>query len=44
MSGATKGNSLGASALLQPTYVKDIAHNTCVRVIVHVCAPDYPAT
>ena len=23
MSGATKGNSLGASALLQPTYVKD---------------------
>ena len=23
MSGATKGNSLGASALLQPTYVKN---------------------
>ena len=32
MSGATKGNSLGASALLQPTYVKDSlgAHNIVI--------------
>ena len=34
MSGATKGNSLGASALLQPTYVKD---SLGVHIIVITC-------
>ena len=45
MSGATKGNSLGASALLQPTYVKDSlgVHNIIVITCGNVTGQLYVA-